>query len=110
MADEVRSMQAKNKAADSQAQSPRSSLDSAPSRSKVVSPISKSGANSSPLSENSTGQAVASTDYLKNILLQFLEQKDKKLQMQLIPVLGMLLHFDRYVTISMAHCLRALAN
>lgn len=34
--------------------------------------------------------------YLKNILLQFLEQKDKKLQMQLVPVLGMLLHFDRY--------------
>jgi len=35
--------------------------------------------------------------YLKNVLLQFLEQKDKKHQMQLIPVLGMLLHFDRLV-------------
>lgn len=34
--------------------------------------------------------------YLKNVLLQFLEQKDKKHQMQLIPVLGMLLRFDRY--------------
>ncbi|KAI9845380.1 MAG: hypothetical protein M1838_001735 [Thelocarpon superellum] len=33
--------------------------------------------------------------YLKNVLLQFLEQRDKKHQMQLIPVLGMLLHFDR---------------
>ena len=33
--------------------------------------------------------------YLKNVLLQFLEQKDKKHQMQLIPVLGMLLRFDR---------------
>lgn len=33
--------------------------------------------------------------YLKNVLLQFLEQKDKKHQMQLVPVLGMLLHFDR---------------
>ena len=33
--------------------------------------------------------------YLKNVLLQFLEQKDKKHQMQLIPVLAMLLHFDR---------------
>jgi hypothetical protein len=32
--------------------------------------------------------------YLKNVLLQFLEQKDKKYQLQLIPVLGMLLHFD----------------
>ena len=35
--------------------------------------------------------------YLKNVLLQFLEQRDKKHQQQLIPVLGMLLHFDRYV-------------
>ena len=33
--------------------------------------------------------------YLKNVLLQFLEQRDKKHQMQLVPVLGMLLHFDR---------------
>jgi hypothetical protein len=30
-------------------------------------------------------------------LLQFLEQRDKKYQQQLIPVLGMLLHFDKYV-------------
>ena len=44
-------------------------------------------------------QASPSMDYvyLKNVLLQFLEQKDKKHQMQLIPVLGMLLHFDRFV-------------
>jgi len=34
--------------------------------------------------------------YLKNVLLQFLEQRDKKYQQQLIPVLGMLLHFDKY--------------
>lgn len=33
--------------------------------------------------------------YLKNVLLQFLEQKDRKHQMQLIPVLAMLLKFDR---------------
>ena len=33
--------------------------------------------------------------YLKNVLLQFLEQRDKKLQTQLVPVLGMLLHFNR---------------
>ena len=33
--------------------------------------------------------------YLKNVLLQFLEQKDKQHQKQLVPVLGMLLHFDR---------------
>lgn len=43
------------------------------------------------------GQSGAPMDYvyLKNVLLQFLEQKDKKHQQQLIPVLGMLLHFDR---------------
>ncbi len=35
--------------------------------------------------------------YLKNVLLQFLEQRDKKHQAQLIPVLGMLLHFDKSV-------------
>jgi chromosome segregation ATPase len=33
--------------------------------------------------------------YLKTILLQFLEQRDKKLQAQLVPVLGKLLHFDK---------------
>lgn len=46
-----------------------------------------------------SGQRPGSMDYvyLKNVLLQFLEQKDKKHQMQLIPVLGMLLHFDRSV-------------
>lgn len=32
---------------------------------------------------------------MKNILLQFLEQKDRKHQMQLVPVLAMLLHFDK---------------
>jgi chromosome segregation ATPase len=47
-----------------------------------------------------TGTAAGSKDgvdyvYLKNILLQFLEQKEKKHQMQLVPVLGMLLHLDR---------------
>jgi GRIP domain len=34
--------------------------------------------------------------YLKNVLLQFLEQRDKSNQKQLIPVLGKLLRFDRY--------------
>lgn len=41
--------------------------------------------------------------YLKNVLLQFLEQKDKNHQKQLIPVLGMLLHFDRWVLHSCRH-------
>lgn len=48
-------------------------------------------------SETPTGPGGPSIDYiyLKNVLLQFLEQKDKNYQKQLIPVLGMLLHFDR---------------
>jgi chromosome segregation ATPase len=64
--------------------SPRVSVDST----RVASPGS------------AAGTAAGSKDgvdyvYLKNILLQFLEQKEKKHQMQLVPVLGMLLHFDR---------------
>ena len=48
-------------------------------------------------SEAPTGPNASGIDYvyLKNVLLQFLEQKDKTHQKQLIPVLGMLLHFDR---------------
>ncbi len=38
------------------------------------------------------------TLYLKTILLQFLEQRDKKRQADLVKtVLGQLLHFDKYV-------------
>jgi hypothetical protein len=33
--------------------------------------------------------------YLKNVMLQFLEKRDKQTKMQLLPVLGMILHFDR---------------
>ena len=35
-------------------------------------------------------------DYLKNVMLQFLGQ-DKKMQLQLIPVLSQLLQFNKYV-------------
>ena len=96
MADEMRSIQSRAKANDSLAQSPRSSLDSGAPRSKATSPAPKDGVGAA-INSSSTGQTIATTDYLKNILLQFLEQKDKKHQMQLIPVLGMLLHFDRCV-------------
>lgn len=34
-------------------------------------------------------------DYLKNVLLQFLELRDKKMQQQLVPVLGMLLKLNK---------------
>ncbi|KAL8994731.1 MAG: hypothetical protein Q9169_005370 [Polycauliona sp. 2 TL-2023] len=107
MADEIRTMQAsRNRGIDSEAHSSRSSTDSA-SRTRLTSPVAATRANAMagaavapgarPATPNS--QTAGSMDYvyLKNVLLQFLEQKDKKHQQQLIPVLGMLLHFDRWV-------------
>ena len=98
MTDELRIVQStKTKALDSQLQSPRSSIDSTLSRAKVSSPGPSSRTNSTFHDAGPNGHPIPSVDYvyLKNILLQFLEQRDKKHQMQLIPVLGMLLHFDR---------------
>lgn len=98
MADEIRSIQtAKTKAMDSETQSSRSSSDSAPPRAGLGTPAPKTRGGSIPLTDVPNGQAPGAMDYvyLKNVLLQFLEQKDKKHQVQLIPVLGMLLHFDR---------------
>lgn len=48
-------------------------------------------------SQTPTGLNAGNVDYvyLKNVLLQFLEQKDKTHQKQLVPVLGMLLNFDK---------------
>ena len=100
MAEEVRLMQAtKAKQSDSEVPSTRSSIDLAPSRAKLGSPVPKSRSSSAAINDTQNGQSLGSMDYvyLKNILLQFLEQKDKKHQLQLIPVLGMLLHFDRCV-------------
>lgn len=94
MADEMRNLQiAKTRPMDSATQSSRSSLDSAPARARLVSPAPK---NSTPVTNSTNGHAFGSMDfvYLKNVLLQFLEQKDRKRQLQLIPVLGMLLRFD----------------
>lgn len=95
MADEMKNVQtAKTRAMDSETQSSRSSLDSAPARARLISLGPK---NDTPMTDLIKGQTYGSMDYvyLKNVLLQFLEQKDKKRQVQLIPVLGMLLHFDR---------------
>ena len=97
MADEVKSIQARTKPQASQDQSVRSSIDSIrPQLRGLNSPPMKAGSHT-PSSSTDTvnGQAAPSKDYLKNVLLQFLEQKDKKHQMQLVPVLGVLLHFDR---------------
>ena len=86
MTDELRSM--KTRGAESNAQSSRSSIDS--SRSRLTSPAPKGGASAAP-----SGDGVDYV-YLKNVLLQFMQHsKDKKYQQQLVPVLGMLLHFDK---------------
>lgn len=68
-------------------QSSRTSLDLPSARS----------ATPTERSETPTGPNAGNVDYvyLKNVLLQFLEQKDKTHQKQLVPVLGMLLHFDK---------------
>ena len=50
--------------------------------------------SNAPNDNNNSLEAV-DYKYLKNVLLQFLEQKDKNYQKQLIPVLGMLLKFDK---------------
>jgi hypothetical protein len=90
MSEELRAIQtAKTRVIDSNAQSSRTSIDS--SRSRLASPAPR------PQAGTSAGSDDIDYVYLKNVLLQFLEQRDKKYQQQLIPVLGMLLHFDKYV-------------
>ncbi|PNS17179.1 hypothetical protein CAC42_7233 [Sphaceloma murrayae] len=86
MADELKSLQAARTKQLSSTPSNRSSMDS----SRITSPTLNGSATG-------TGAKQGEMDYvyLKNVLLQFLEQRDKKHQMQLVPVLGMLLHFDR---------------
>jgi hypothetical protein len=93
MTDELKTLQpSKNRILDTSVQSSRSSIDSSP-RSRIGSPMPKYRTPST----HTESAASSSLDYvyLKNVLLQFLEQKDKKYQQQLIPVLGMLLHFDK---------------
>lgn len=99
MAEDVSKMTAKIKDLESEAQSSRSSSDSA---SRLASPVTQSrkpfaAPIDGPSRQASSGLPGAQVDYvyLKNVLLQFLEQKDRKRQQQLIPVLGMLLHFDQ---------------
>ncbi|KAJ9292655.1 hypothetical protein DTO271G3_8548 [Paecilomyces variotii] len=96
LTDEVRSAQTSTRGLDSNNQSSRSSIDSG-SRKGVVSPPPRDRNMSVSRSQTPTGPGAPPIDYiyLKNVLLQFLEQKDKNYQKQLIPVLGMLLHFDR---------------
>ena len=119
LADEVKMLQRGSRkpgvrhGLDSSVQSSRSSLDS-PSAggglgsrhtnsSSVLGPGSPAANRPSgdrseqTLTGAGTGLSAGTVDYvyLKNVLLQFLEQRDKSHQRQLVPVLGMLLHFDR---------------
>lgn len=81
--------------------SSRSSLEYSRSNRRLASPsgtpASSSKQSSAPSINGSASSRHGAIDYvyLKNVLLQFLEQKDKKHQLQLIPVLAMLLHFDQ---------------
>ncbi|KAL8825739.1 MAG: hypothetical protein Q9191_004227 [Dirinaria sp. TL-2023a] len=97
MAEELRTIQsARPKLIDSGGPSSRSSIDSGPGRSRLASPTPAGHSAPGTATDAANGQALGSMDYfyLKNVLLQFLEQKDKNHQKQLIPVLGKLLHFD----------------
>lgn len=82
---------------DSGMQSSRTSIDSSSARSPAPKERLLSTSTSRSETPTSGGLSQGNVDYvyLKNVLLQFLEQRDKGHQKQLIPVLGMLLHFDR---------------
>lgn len=98
MAEEIQTMRnTKSKRTDTPNPPSRSSIDSVPAGNSLASPPVAMRRGSGTPSETVNGTTVGPVDtvYLKNVLLQFLEQKDRKHQMQLIPVLGMLLHFDR---------------
>lgn len=95
MADELKSLQAvKGRGMDPSIQSSRSSMESGQSMSRISSPAPKSRLGSVAGGDNNAN-APLDYVYLKNVLLQFLEQRDKKHQMQLVPVLALLLHFDK---------------
>ncbi|EEP77949.1 predicted protein [Uncinocarpus reesii 1704] len=95
LSEELKSIQSGKGRIESGNRTPRSSIDSGMLRG-VTSPSSRTRNPSRARNETPTGPGAGSIDhvYLKNVLLQFLEQKDKHYQKQLIPVLGMLLHFD----------------
>ena len=94
MVEEISKVRESKKKPDSETQSSRTSMDSMP---RLGSPAPLNRTSSGNKVNGTNGQASGKIDhaYLKNVLLQFLEQKDKKNQMQLLPVLGMLLQFDK---------------
>lgn len=108
LSDEVRSLKtSKTRPTGSEAPSSRTSFESNSGGRRVFSPSAGGGVGGGNENGNGKQHRRPSSNgisdspshnidyvYLKNVLLQFLEQKDKKYQMQLIPVLGTLLHFD----------------
>jgi chromosome segregation ATPase len=89
---------------ESNAPSSRTSIDSTHANLRSPAPKERGLSTTTSRSETPTtavgqpaglSQGTVDYVYLKNVLLQFLEQRDKGHQRQLIPVLGMLLHFDR---------------
>ena len=95
---------------DSNIPSSRTSIDSTHANARSPAPMMKEKGPSTTTSRRETPTTAATGNgnvglsqgtvdyvYLKNVLLQFLEQRDKGHQRQLVPVLGMLLHFDRSV-------------
>ncbi|EFR05447.1 viral A-type inclusion protein repeat protein [Nannizzia gypsea CBS 118893] len=94
LASDLKASQLPNKRGiDSGNRSPRSSLESARQRGVTSPPPGPNSGRNGSISRNDTPTPIDYV-YLKNVLLQFLEQKDRNHQKQLIPVLGMLLHFD----------------
>lgn len=106
MAEELRALQqaAAGKRQGS-VQSSRSSLEDGAARIRSPGPRAAAsravggggGGSNGTTGTGGGGSAEQAVDYvyLRHVLLQFLEQKEKKRQMQLVPVLGMLLHFDK---------------
>lgn len=77
----------------SQRSSTRNSIDSlSPSRrpSSAATSVGAGGGSS-----DNDGKELVNIDYVKHVILQSLEVKDKKIQMQMLPVLKMLLKFDK---------------
>jgi chromosome segregation ATPase len=109
LTDELNTMQQRRKGSvrpttglQAEVPSSRTSMDSSGANARNNSVVGSPAPNirdKLPTSRSSTptGSTASTIDYvyLKNVLLQFLEQKDKNHQKQLIPVLGMLLNFDR---------------
>lgn len=103
LSDDMRALRATRiRPTDSPSRSTRSSMDSARRHPGSASPGPAAGLGivAPPQAQQrspSMGGHAPAVDYvyLKNVLLQFLEQRDKAHQMQLVPVLGMLLKFDK---------------